>query len=98
MSVSRSLSRAGEQQKETDDLGLSTQYEEDKQLYHTDFTLPCPYLSGHRHPHVAKPTRVLSPAMEEKMKRNEEEAKGKRNLVSMMTLEAQVVFCVVGLL
>lgn len=94
MSVSCSLSRAEEQQKETDDLCLSTQFEEDKQQYHTDFTLPCPYLSGHRHPHVAKPARVLSPAMEEVTKRNEEEAKGKRNLVSMITLEAQLVFCV----
>lgn len=94
MSVSLSTSRAGEQQKGTGDLGLSTQYEEDKQQYNTDLTLPCPYLSGRRHPHVAKPARVLSSVMEEKMKQNEEEAKWKRNMVSIMTLEAKVVFCV----
>ncbi|XP_028453998.1 uncharacterized protein c19h1orf94 [Perca flavescens] len=72
-------SRAEEQQKETDDLGLST-YEKDKQQCHTAFTLPCPYLSGRRHPHVAKLARVLIPVMEKEMKRNEEEAKGKGNL------------------
>ncbi|XP_044027211.1 uncharacterized protein LOC122864139 isoform X3 [Siniperca chuatsi] len=71
--------RAEEQQKEKDDLGLSTQNEEDKQQYHTDFTLPCPYLLGRRHPHVARPAREASPAMEGEMKQNEE-AKGKRNL------------------
>ncbi|XP_034748652.1 uncharacterized protein LOC117957165 [Etheostoma cragini] len=72
-------SRAEEQQKETDDLGLST-YEKDKQQCHTAFTLPCPYLSGRRHPNVAKPARVLIPVMEKEMKRNDEEAKRKRNL------------------
>ncbi|XP_031179167.2 uncharacterized protein LOC116067027 isoform X2 [Sander lucioperca] len=72
-------SRAEEQQKETDDLGLST-YEKDKQQCHTAFTLPCPYLSGRRHPHVAKPAQVLIPVMEKEMKRNEEEEKGKRSL------------------
>lgn len=93
MSMFRSLSRAEEQQKETDVLGLSTQYEEDKQQYYTDFTLPCPYLSGRRHPHVAKPVRVLSPVMEEKMKPNKEATEGKINLVSLMTFEAIVAFC-----
>ena len=92
MSGSLSLSRAEEQQKETDDLGLSTKYEEERQQYHTEFTLPCPYLSGRRHPHVAKPARVLSPVMEVEMKLNEEEAERKRDLVSMMTMEAKVVF------
>ncbi|KAA8586103.1 uncharacterized protein c19h1orf94 isoform X2 [Etheostoma spectabile] len=72
-------SRAEEQQKETDDLGLST-YEKDKQQCHAAFTLPCPYLSGRRHPNVAKPARVLIPVMEKEMKRNEEEATRKRNL------------------
>ncbi|XP_067468092.1 uncharacterized protein [Thunnus thynnus] len=72
--------RAEEQQKETDALSLSTQCEENKQKYHTDFTLPCPYLSGRRHPHVAEPVRVLSPVMEEKIKPNKEATEGKRNL------------------
>ncbi|XP_068432016.1 uncharacterized protein [Clinocottus analis] len=67
--------RAEEQQEEADDLGPSTRYEEAKRQYHTAFTLPCPYLSGHRHPHVAKPAQELTPVMEEEMKRNEE-AKG----------------------
>ncbi|XP_035476969.1 uncharacterized protein LOC118292282 isoform X2 [Scophthalmus maximus] len=60
-----------EQQKETDDLGLK---------YHTEFSLPCPYLSGDRHPHVAKPVRALSPVMEVEMKPNEGQAERKRNL------------------
>ncbi|KAI3358008.1 hypothetical protein L3Q82_003029 [Scortum barcoo] len=72
--------RAEEQQKETDDLGPSTRHMEDKQQYHTGFTLPCPYLSGHRHTHRAEPARALNPAMEEEMRQNEEQAKGKRNL------------------
>lgn len=91
MSVSPTLSRSKEQQKETDDLGLNTQHKKNKQQYHTDFILPCPYLSGSRHPLVAEPARVLSPVMEVKMKRNEGEAKGKENLVSAVTLEAKVV-------
>ncbi|XP_045914065.1 uncharacterized protein LOC123976186 isoform X3 [Micropterus dolomieu] len=86
------INRDGQWQKD-DDSGPSTQYEEAKQQYHPNFTLPCPYLSGRRHPHVARPARVPSPAMEGKMKENEEEAKRKRNLVSMMTLESKVVFC-----
>lgn len=90
-------SRAAERQKETDDLGLSTQCKEDKQQYHTDFILPCPYLSGRRHPRVAKPAWVLSPVMEVEMKRHEGEAEGKRDSVSVMTLEAEVV-SFVGLL
>ena len=93
-SVSLFLSRAEEQQEKTDDLGLSTVYEEDKQQYHPDFILPCPYLSGRRHAHDAEPAQVLSPVMEAEMKRSEGEAKGKRYLVSMMTLEVKVVFSV----
>ncbi len=71
-------------------MGLRAPYKEDKQQYHTDFILPCPYLLGRRHPRVAKPARVLSPVMEEEMKQNEVEAKGKGNLVSMVTLEANL--------
>lgn len=89
------LSRAKEQQKEADDSGLSTKCKEDEQQYHTDSVgPPCPYLTGHRHPHVAKPARVLSPVMEEEMKRNEGVAKGGNILVSKTTLEAEVVPCV----
>lgn len=80
------LSRAEEQQKETDDLGLSIQYKDKKVQYHTDFILPCPYLSDHRHPHVAQSVWVLSPVMEVEMKRNEVEEKKKRNLVSIISL------------
>ncbi|XP_056254655.1 uncharacterized protein LOC130183365 isoform X2 [Seriola aureovittata] len=73
--------RAEKPQKETDDLSLSTKCEEDKQQCHTEFTLPCRYLSGRRHPRVAKPAWVLSPVMEVKMKLNEEEeAERERNL------------------
>ncbi|XP_019130985.1 uncharacterized protein c19h1orf94 isoform X2 [Larimichthys crocea] len=72
--------RAEEQQKETDDLGLSIQHKDKKVQYHTDFILPCPYLSDHRHPHVAQSVWVLSPVMEVEMKRNEVEEKKKRNL------------------
>ncbi|XP_054462540.1 uncharacterized protein LOC129097657 [Anoplopoma fimbria] len=71
-SDSKPSHRAEEHQKEADDLGLSTRYEENKQQRHTAFTLPRPYLSGHRHPHVAKPARELNPVMEEEMKRKEE--------------------------
>lgn len=89
------LSRAKEQQKEADDSGLSTKCKEDEQQYHTDpVGPPCPYLAGHRHPHVARPARVLSPVMEEEMKRNEGVAKGGNILVSKTTLEAEVVSCV----
>ncbi|XP_074470070.1 uncharacterized protein c19h1orf94 isoform X1 [Sebastes fasciatus] len=80
--------RAEEQQREADDLGLSARYEEDKQQYHVAFALPSSYLSGPRRPHDAEPERVLSPVMEGEMKRNEEEAKRKRSLVSVRTLEA----------
>nr|XP_046273554.1 uncharacterized protein LOC124074560 isoform X2 [Scatophagus argus] len=72
--------RTKEQQKETNDLGLTTEHKKDKQQYHTDFILPCPYLSGRRHPHVAKPTWVLNPVMEAEMKCNDGEAKGTRIL------------------
>ncbi|XP_036948296.1 uncharacterized protein LOC119016523 isoform X4 [Acanthopagrus latus] len=72
--------RAKEQQKEADDSGLSSKCKEDEQQFHTDSVLPCPYLSGRRHPHVSKPARVLSPVMEEEMKRNEGVAKG-RNIL-----------------
>lgn len=75
------LSRAKEQQKEADDSGLSSKCKEDEQQFHTDSVLPCPYLSGRRHPHVSKPARVLSPVMEEEMKRNEGVAKGRNILV-----------------
>lgn len=93
--MSLSLTRTEERQTETDDLSVNTQYEEDKQQHHTEFTLPCPYLSGHRHPCVSKPARVLSPVMEEEMKLKEDEAERKRNLVSMMTLEAKVKFVLI---
>ncbi|XP_034401700.1 uncharacterized protein LOC117739418 isoform X2 [Cyclopterus lumpus] len=69
--------RAEEQQKEASDLGLRSRYEEDKWQYHEAFTLPCPYLSGQIHPHVAKPARELNPVIKEEMKRNEE---GKENV------------------
>lgn len=93
------LSRAEEQEKETDDLGLRTQCKQDKQQYHTDFILPCPYLSGRRHPRDAKPAQVLSPVMEVEMKQNDTEAKGKiRDLVRIMTFEAEVFFSYIGLL
>lgn len=91
--MSLSVSRTEEQRTETDDLSVNTQYEEeDKQQHHTEFTLPRPYLSGRRHPRVAKPARLLSSVMEEEMKLNEEEAERKRNLVSVRTLEVKVKF------
>ncbi|GAA6231866.1 uncharacterized protein LOC108900433 isoform X1 [Lates japonicus] len=80
--------RAEEQQKEAEDLGLSTKYEEDKQQHHNKFTLPFSYLSGRRHFRAANPAWVLSPLMEVEMKLNEEEAERKRNSASRMTLEA----------
>lgn len=70
-------SRAEEQQKESDDLGLRTQTKEDKLQSHTEFILPRSYLLGGRHPHDAKPAQVPSPGMEVEMKRNDIEAKGK---------------------
>lgn len=76
-------SRAKEQQKEADDFGLSTRYEEDAQRHHTAFALPCPRLSGHRPPPVAEPARELKPVMEKEMKRAEE-ARGNAGLVSTM--------------
>ncbi|XP_074543404.1 uncharacterized protein LOC141803338 [Halichoeres trimaculatus] len=70
--------RTEEQQKKTDDLGPCTQSEKDKRQNATDFTLPNPYLSDHRH--VAKPSRTLSLVMEEQMKHREEEAEGQTKL------------------
>lgn len=93
--MSLSVTRTEEQQTETDDLSVNTQYEEDEQQHHTEFTLPCPYLSGRRHPCVAKPARALSPVMEEEMKLNEEGAERKRILVSMLTLKAKVKFVLI---
>ncbi|XP_059206156.1 uncharacterized protein LOC131985126 [Centropristis striata] len=75
----KSSHRAEKQQEETDDLGLSTRCKEDKQQYPFAFTLPCPYPSRRRHPHVTKPAPVLTPVREGEMKLNEEGAKGKRN-------------------
>ncbi|XP_026205048.1 uncharacterized protein LOC113154857 isoform X2 [Anabas testudineus] len=49
-------------------------------LHCTEFTLPRPYLSGRRHPRVAKPAWVFSPVMEEEMKLREEAAERERNL------------------
>lgn len=72
-------------------MGLSSRYEEDKQQYDTDFILPCPYPSGRTHPHVAQPAQLLNPVVEEEMRGNEEQEKGERNLVSMMTMEAKAV-------
>lgn len=86
------LSRAEEKQKETNDLDLSRQ--KDKQQYNI---LLSPYLSGHMHAHVGKPAQVMRPVMAKEIKQNEGAAEGKGNLVSMMALEAKVVFCV-GLL
>nr|XP_040044089.1 uncharacterized protein LOC120826144 isoform X2 [Gasterosteus aculeatus aculeatus] len=71
--------RAKEQQKEADDFGLSTRYEEDAQRHHTAFALPCPRLSGHRPPPVAEPARELKPVMEKEMKRARE-ARGNAGL------------------
>ncbi|KAM3596601.1 uncharacterized protein V6R79_017596 [Siganus canaliculatus] len=72
--------RAEEHWKEADDLGLSTQCKDDEKPYHTDLILPCPYLSGCSHPHLAKPARALSPVIEAEMKQKEEDERGKRNL------------------
>lgn len=85
------LSRAEEQQRETDDLGVRRQCDEKKQQYHTDVILPCPYLLGHRHSHHAKPAQVLSPVMEVKMRRSDAEAKGEGSLVRITTLQAEVL-------
>ncbi|XP_012773768.1 uncharacterized protein LOC101481526 isoform X2 [Maylandia zebra] len=73
-SVIMSSDRAEKQQEDTDDY---THYEEDKKQYHTDFTLPCPYLSGRRHHGLSNPARVLSPVLEVEMRQIKEEAGGK---------------------
>ncbi|XP_026011584.1 uncharacterized protein LOC113014343 isoform X2 [Astatotilapia calliptera] len=73
-SVIMSSHRAEKQQEDTDDY---THYEEDKKQYHTDFTLPCPYLSGRRHHGLSNPARVLSPVLEVEMRQIKEEAGGK---------------------
>ncbi|XP_023131564.2 uncharacterized protein LOC111572226 [Amphiprion ocellaris] len=72
--------RAKEQQKETDDLSVSTPYEEDKKQYHTDFILPCPYLSGRRYPHAAETARVASSVMKVEMKLHKEDSERERKL------------------
>lgn len=76
------LSRAEKQQEDTDDY---THYDEDKKQYHTDFTLPCPYLSGRRHHGLSNPARVLSPVLspvlEVETRQIKEEAGGKRKSV-----------------
>lgn len=89
-SVSLCLPRAEEHQKETDDFGVSTQCEENKQQHRCKFILPFPYLSGNRRPHVVKPARLLNPVMEKEMELNEEEAERQRHLVSMTAFEAKV--------
>ncbi|KAF3707626.1 hypothetical protein EXN66_Car000799 [Channa argus] len=68
------------QRQKTKDLSVSTQYKDNQQQHLTEFTLPCPYLSCNRHPHVTKPALVLNAVMEKKMKLNNEEAERKRNL------------------
>lgn len=78
VSVFLFLSRAEKQQEDTDDY---THYEEDKKQYHTDFTLPCPYLSGRRHHGLSNPARVLSPVLEVEMRQIKEEVGGKRKSV-----------------
>ncbi|XP_051811035.1 uncharacterized protein LOC127535992 [Acanthochromis polyacanthus] len=71
---------AEEQQKETDDLSVSMPYEKDKKQYHTDFILPCPYLSGRRYPHVAQTAWVASSVMKIEMELNKEDSERKRKL------------------
>ncbi|XP_047461539.1 uncharacterized protein LOC125020245 [Mugil cephalus] len=72
--------RAKERQKDTADLGVSTQHGEDKNQYHANFTLPDPQLRGPRNHHIAKPAQVVGPDMESEMKLNKEEAERKREM------------------
>ena len=72
-------------------MGQSTRYEEEKHQNFTAFILPCPYLLGRNQPHIAEPARVVNPEMKKEIQRNEEEAKWKRNVVSMTSLKAKVV-------
>lgn len=81
-----SLFRAEEQQNEARDLALRSRREDDERQHHEAVPLPCPRLSGHIRPHVAKPAQELNPVRKEEMKQNEE---GKENVVSMMTLWAK---------
>ncbi|XP_025758095.1 uncharacterized protein LOC100709710 isoform X1 [Oreochromis niloticus] len=85
-SVNKSSHRAEKQQEDTDDY---THYEEDKKQYHTDFTLPCPYLLGRRHHGLSKPARVLSPVLEVEMRQIKEEAGGNRNSYFPLFLNSQ---------
>lgn len=75
MSVSLPLSRAEEQQQRTHDSGPSTRYEKDKQQDHTDFIPPYLYLSGRRHPYVARAACAPNLVMEEEMTQNDEEVR-----------------------
>lgn len=79
-------SRVEEKSREADNLSLRLQYHKDKKQYHTDFTIPCCYLSGHRHPSDAIRARVLSPVMGVEIRPNNKTAKGERILVSILTL------------
>lgn len=79
------LSRAVKQT-ETDGLGLRNLYKEERQQCHTEYILPCPYLLGLRCSHDAKPAQVLSPVMEDEIKQNDAEAKGKRHLVVLLCI------------
>lgn len=79
-------SRVEEKPREADNLSLRLQYHKDKKQYHTDFTIPCCYLSGHRHSSDAIRARVLSPVMGVEIRPNNKTAKGERILVSILTL------------
>lgn len=79
------------EEKQADDLGQSTRYEEETHQNRTAFILPCPYLLGRNQPHISEPARVVNPEMKKEIQRNEEEANGKRNVVSMTSLKAKVV-------
>ncbi|XP_049457697.1 uncharacterized protein LOC125904387 [Epinephelus fuscoguttatus] len=67
--------RAEEQQQRTHDSGPSTRYEKDKQQDHTDFIPPYLYLSGRRHPYVARAACAPNLVMEEEMTQNDEEVR-----------------------
>ncbi|XP_056275129.1 uncharacterized protein LOC130196771 isoform X2 [Pseudoliparis swirei] len=69
--------RAEEQQNEARDLALRSRREDDERQHHEAVPLPCPRLSGHIRPHVAKPAQELNPVRKEEMKQNEE---GKENV------------------
>lgn len=76
-----SPSRVEEKPREADNLSLRLQYHKDRKQYHTDFTIPCCYLSGRRHPSDAIRARVLNPVMGVALKPNNKTAKGERILV-----------------